>query len=73
MGKTVPYTIDIRSVKASELNYREDGRIEWVCKHGIGHTIFAPKQMGKAGFIHGCDGCESDIICKHQNTLTPRR
>lgn len=39
---------------------RLDGRIEWTCEHGVGHTVFAPKSMGKAGFIHGCDGC-----CKH--------
>lgn len=34
---------------------REDGRMEWVCEHGIGHTIWYPE--GSDG-LHGCDGCE---------------
>lgn len=49
----------------NELQYRADGRIEWVCSHGIGHTVYAPKSMGKYGFIHGCDGC-----CNKINTIT---
>ncbi len=52
---------------------REDGRIEWKCKHGYGHTVAIPyhlvqlvaKQKGprlrvremNAHFSHGCDGC----------------
>ena len=28
-------------------NKREDGRIEWVCKHGVGHTVDAPKEYKK--------------------------
>lgn len=36
---------------------RNDGRIELGCEHGVGHTIWAPKTMGKAGYTHGCDGC----------------
>ena len=28
---------------------RHDGKIEWACRHGIGH-----------GEVHGCDGCCSD-------------
>jgi len=43
--------------KKEELNYRADGRLEWICKHGVGHTIWYPKEMGKAGGVHGCDGC----------------
>lgn len=35
---------------------REDGRIEWICKHGIGHTIDSPRD-GKYEYVHGCDGC----------------
>ena len=33
---------------------RLDGRIEWVCLHGVGHTVWFPK--GGDG-VHGCDGC----------------
>ena len=27
--------------------YRLDGRIEYICKHGVGH----------GDHVHGCDGC----------------
>jgi len=37
--------------------YRADGRIEWICKHGVGHTILEPQDHGKYNFTHGCDGC----------------
>ena len=40
---------------------REDGRLEQLCKHGIGHTIKIPKGIKKkdqwAWWSHGCDGC----------------
>ena len=36
---------------------RDDGRIEKVCEHGIGHPISVPDSMGEEGYIHGCDGC----------------
>jgi len=52
--------------KKEELNYRSDGRLEWVCKHGIGHTIWYPKKMGSAGGVHGCDGC-----CRKQPLSSP--
>lgn len=45
------------------VNKREDGRIEWICYHGIGHTVFSPIK-GKYAFVHGCDGCCSDKDCK---------
>lgn len=45
----------------NELQYREDGRIEWVCSHGIGHTVYNPFSNSKYGFVHGCDGCCNDI------------
>ncbi len=37
---------------------REDGRIEQMCKHGVGHPIghlnkWQDSWMG----VHGCDGC----------------
>ncbi len=37
-----------------EFTMRMDGRIEWICKHGIGHTVYFPKGSDN---IHGCDGC----------------
>jgi len=38
----------------SEFQYRADGRIEWLCEHGIGHTVWYPSYSDG---IHGCDGC----------------
>ena len=43
------FNLDIK-----DLNERLDGRIEWVCEHGIGHTIWHPKNSSG---VHGCDGC----------------
>lgn len=42
---------------------REDGRIERLCKHDIGHTVghVDPKQLPHSWiWIHGCDGCCED-------------
>lgn len=38
---------------------REDGRLERICKHGIGHCIghVDMKKWMKWMAIHGCDGC----------------
>jgi hypothetical protein len=39
---------------------REDGRLERVCPHGIGHTVghLDRKQLkDRYVWIHGCDGC----------------
>ena len=39
---------------------REDGRLERMCKHGIGHTVghLDFKQLRyDHTWIHGCDGC----------------
>lgn len=36
------------------LYHRSDGRIEWQCKHSIGHTVWHPEGSDS---IHGCDGC----------------
>jgi len=41
-------------IKPKDILVREDGRIEWLCKHGVGHTIWYPKGSDD---IHGCDGC----------------
>lgn len=38
---------------------RTDGRIEWICEHGIGHTVWAPKGCNN---IHGCDGCCDNLV-----------
>ena len=41
---------------------RLDGRIEWQCKHGCGHTVWAPKIKQDNGtyyenYTHCCDWC----------------
>jgi len=33
---------------------RMDGRVERICEHGVGHTVYAPEG---SDYIHGCDGC----------------
>jgi hypothetical protein len=33
---------------------RLDGRIEWICEHGIGHTVCFPEGSDN---VHGCDRC----------------
>jgi len=40
-------------IKKEDLIFRSDGRIEWGCEHGIGHTVYSPNK----DYIHGCDGC----------------
>ncbi len=56
-----------------DLLVRGDGRVEWLCEHGVGHTIALPgkavreiiqrdefdgrKASVDAWFSHGCDGC----------------
>jgi hypothetical protein len=51
------------------LNKRIDGRIERICPHGIGHTIYVPSRYKDidAWWIHGCDGC-----CKSYKKLTEK-
>lgn len=41
-----------------EFQYREDGRIEWVCEHCIGHTVYSPHDY----YVHGCDGCCGELV-----------
>ncbi|KKK88699.1 hypothetical protein LCGC14_2740530 [marine sediment metagenome] len=36
-----------------DLNWRIDGRLEWLCEHSIGHTVFTMDEH----WTHGCDGC----------------
>ena len=50
------------NVNIGSLQNRMDGRIEWVCSHGCGHTVFAPKVKQSDGsyyenYLHGCCGC----------------
>ena len=42
-----------------KLFYRIDGRVEWICEHGIGHTMKVPSEHldDKSWWVHGCDGC----------------
>lgn len=44
-----------------ELSFRDDGRIEWICKHGVGHTVYNPNDWGEYTYVHGCDNCCKDI------------
>jgi len=59
-------------VKIEELNVRADGRIEWVCEHSVGHTIWFPKGSDS---VHGCDGCCQNLKKqkgqKQENDLKP--
>ncbi|HET6496409.1 MAG TPA: hypothetical protein VFH61_13710 [Thermoleophilia bacterium] len=36
---------------------REDGRVEWLCKHSVGHPVGHLRQWQDWMNIHGCDGC----------------
>jgi len=38
---------------------RGDGRLEWICIHGVGHTVRVPLEHtnDSAWWSHGCDGC----------------
>lgn len=39
---------------------REDGRLERVCEHGVGHTVSHIKRdklNEEYIWVHGCDGC----------------
>lgn len=73
MKKTsVPTNVMYTMEHTDNLNYRYDGRVEWVCEHGVGHTIEIPEWVKKKGtkqqkivwFSHGCCGCCSSDECK---------
>jgi hypothetical protein len=36
---------------------RQDGRVEWLCEHGIGHCIGHVVAWEDWMGVHGCDGC----------------
>lgn len=40
------------------LLWRADGKLEWMCEHGVGHTVWHPEGFD---FMHGCDGCCKDV------------
>lgn len=49
------------------LNQRADGRVEWMCEHGTGHTIAVPHEheQSDAWWSHGCCGyacCNSETF-----------
>ena len=44
----------IELIPIDKIIYRTDGRIEWRCEHGIGHTMWHPVNSDT---IHGCDEC----------------
>ena len=46
------------SITEEELQWRVDGRLEWVCEDGIGHTVYAPDW---SDYVHGCSGNCRDI------------
>jgi hypothetical protein len=50
---------------------REDGRLERICEHGIGHTVghCDPTEcLSRHTWIHGCDGC-----CHLYMTMAPEK
>ena len=51
------------------MNIREDGRVEWVCEHSVGHTISVPEkyQDESVWWSHGCDGCCDSIKPSRDN------
>lgn len=42
----------------SEFKRRNDKRIEWICEHGVGHTVWYPPGSSSS---HGCDGCCKEL------------
>jgi hypothetical protein len=31
-------------IKEEELLWRANGRLEWICEHDVGHTVYEPKR-----------------------------
>lgn len=54
-----------KNLNSKDLGFRADGRLEWFCKHKIGHTIYAP---AFSTFSHGCCGdCKELKVLDHTN------
>jgi len=51
------YRFFLLNDKKKNIYNRTDGRIEWICEHGVGHTIYSPNNND----VHGCDGCCSKL------------
>lgn len=47
------------NIEEDRIQKRADGRFEWVCEHGVGHTIWFPKNSDG---VHGCDGCCRELV-----------
>lgn len=50
-------------IKKKDLVFRADGRIEWLCDHGVGHPIYAPN----GNYVHGCCGCCAKLGVEHED------
>ena len=51
---------------------REDGRLERVCEHGIGHTVGHRRGYLRDGeSVHGCDGCCRGYACQPTRPACP--
>lgn len=53
------------NLSEEEFLRRGDGRIEWICEHGVGHTVWYPKDSDS---VHGCDGCCKKLKSKKKCT-----
>ena len=52
MNKFVKDFCELNNCTELDIIYRMDGRIEWVCENGIGHTIYSRDN----NYVHGCNG-----------------
>lgn len=56
----------------TDINGREDGRVERICEHGVGHPIGHRTRWEAWMGVHGCDGCcafwrsQSNIMTTHE-------
>lgn len=56
------------NLPVEELSFREDGRVEWICEHGVGHTVYNPNDWGEYTYVHGCCGCCCNIETYERDT-----
>ena len=54
--KTIKELSQESGMSEKRFTTRADGRIEWTCKHGVGHTVAVPRghQDSSAWWSHGC-------------------
>ena len=64
MGQIITIPIWVRDDDEPPKDYifRDDGRVEWMCEHGVGHTIAVQPRFNFESWkdrwgTHGCDGC----------------